>query len=491
MKQLICLIVPPSGFLADERVFPSLGIAKVAAMIRQEYNIDFLDLSGIKNYEDTIIYYLNSNRPNYIGITCTTPQFPYVKHLVNIMRSMCDTRIILGGPHVTGIVASYRQNKNGRIDGHYQALLDVCNVAVAGDGELSIFRALQDGAPQVIDGDNLESQFFLQRGTLEGYPFPARSLFDLHSYRYAIDGIPSTSLINQLGCPYACTFCGLRNSPSFRTIRTRSSEHVIAEMEQIYHTYGIRGFFFLDDEANISPNFLNHLKNIIRLQERLGIEFRFRAFIKSNLFTNEQAHMMYEAGFRNILVGFESGSKRILENIQKKATVEQNTRCVEIARRHNLKTKFLMSIGHAGESPETIRETEEWLLRMHPDDLDCTIISVYPATPYYILSTFSEKHQAWAYQAPNGDMLYADDIDFSSDESYYKGIPGTYTSHVFTETLSREDVVLLRDELEKTIRTKMNIPFYAVSPSIQYESSMGQLPGYVYRRIRGTPDVVV
>ena len=61
---------------------------------------------------------------------------------------------------------------------------------------------------------------------------------------------------------------------------------------------------------------------------------------------------MSEAGFRWILTGFESGSPRILRNINKRATMQENTRCVEIARRHNLKVKALMSIGHPGESRE-------------------------------------------------------------------------------------------------------------------------------------------
>ena len=37
-----------------------------------------------------------------------------------------------------------------------------------------------------------------------------------------------------------------------------------------------------------------------------------------------------------------------------------------------IKVKALMSIGHAGESAETVRDTEEWLVEHAPDDFDCT-----------------------------------------------------------------------------------------------------------------------
>ncbi len=31
----VCLITPPSGFLLDQRVFPSLGVLKVAAALER------------------------------------------------------------------------------------------------------------------------------------------------------------------------------------------------------------------------------------------------------------------------------------------------------------------------------------------------------------------------------------------------------------------------------------------------------------------------
>jgi anaerobic magnesium-protoporphyrin IX monomethyl ester cyclase len=44
-------MIPPSLFLLDERVFMSLGILKVAAVLEREgITVELLDLSGVKNY---------------------------------------------------------------------------------------------------------------------------------------------------------------------------------------------------------------------------------------------------------------------------------------------------------------------------------------------------------------------------------------------------------------------------------------------------------
>jgi hypothetical protein len=52
----ICLIIPPSAFLLDERVFVSVGTLKIAAVLVQAaHEVRLLDLSGIKNHRDALV----------------------------------------------------------------------------------------------------------------------------------------------------------------------------------------------------------------------------------------------------------------------------------------------------------------------------------------------------------------------------------------------------------------------------------------------------
>ena len=137
-------------------------------------------------------------------------------------------------------------------------------------------------------------------------------------------------------------------------------------------TYGVSGFMFYDDELNVNKKIVELMDKITEAQMRLGASWRLRGFVKSELFTDAQAKSMYAAGFRQLLVGFESGSPRILRNIEKRATRDDNTRAMEIATRHNLKVKALMSIGHPGESEQTVEETRRWLLEVKPEDRKST-----------------------------------------------------------------------------------------------------------------------
>jgi len=482
----ICLIIPPSSFLLDSRVFPFLGILRIAAVLEQAgIAIEVLDLSGIKNFTTVISDYVHSrSNVNIFAITATTPQMPAVSEIVSVIhREQSVAKIILGGPHITLVNSAYKNEIAQKIVGRAthamaRAKKDF-DVLVAGDGEEAIFYAIKENSPKLIDADDKNSPLFLDNVRLNALPFPARHLFDLSSYHYSIEEVPATSLIAQLGCPFDCGFCGGRSSPMLRKIRTRSSENVVSEMVHIYETYGLRGFMFYDDELNVNRKMVELMNLITRTQRDMGVEWRLRGFIKSELFTRDQADAMYQAGFRWILTGFESGSPKILTNINKKATRDENTRCVMLAHEAGLKVKALMSIGHPGETRETSEETRQWLLSVKPDDFDLTIITCYPGTPYYDQATpHTDKSGIWVYKFPKtGDHLYQLEVDYTTTADYYKGIPdGGYKAYVYTDYLSSDELVALRDQIERSVRCDLNIPFNVGTPSILYEHSMGQ-PG--------------
>lgn len=489
----VCLITPPSAFLLDERVFVSLGILKVASSLQAGgYKVNFLDLSGVENFLSPLAAYLETSTDIAVGITTTTPQLPAVmKIAAEIRRVRPDLKVILGGPHVTLAYSALKVERKrgitweGRGEKSTRQLEEHFDVLVSGDGEFAIFEALKDSAPKVIDGDDPKGPYFLTHQTFTDSPEPARHLVDLASYRYSIEGHPATSLIAQLGCPFGCGFCGGRNSKSLRQIRNRDTASILREVEGLHREYGYTGFMFYDDELNVSKSFVELMNGLSDLQSRLGVDFRLRGFVKSELFNETQATAMHRAGFRWLLCGFEAANERILVNIDKRAGLDDNTRCVELAKRAGLKIKALMSAGHPGESEASINDIRNWLIRMEVDDFDCTVITTYPGTPYYDLAVpHPEQSHVWTYTHPKtGDRLHAYEVDYTEKADYYKGDPdGGYKSFVFTDHLSAEQLVELRDAVEKDVRAALKIPFNPGAPALRYEHSMGQgLPDFIHR----------
>jgi len=487
----VCFIIPPSVFLLDERVFMTLGVLKVAAVVEKLTPVDVLDLSGVENYEEVVRDYVASADTEVFGITATTPQMPAVSRIVEVIRTTHPSgRVILGGPHGTLLHAARRleckKGVMGRASRSFSELEEMFDVIVAGDGEIAIHQAIGHNLHRVIDADDPKTEFFLKDEQLDELPWPARHLVEVDSYHYSIEGKRALSLITQLGCPFNCGFCGGRNSPFLRRVRMRSIGNVLGEVEHLHRKYGVDGFMFYDDELNVNRAIVQMMHGLEEMQDRLGVEFQLRGFIKAQLFTDEQAEAMYNAGFRWILVGFESGSPRILWNINKRATREENSRCMEIAKRHGLKVKTLMSIGHPGESEETVMDTHRWLLEVEPEDFDVTIITVYPGSPYYDEAvSHPSLPGVWVYTY-GGDNLYSVEVDYRLTAEYYKGDPNEgYQAFVYTDLLSSERIVELRDFVERDVRKRLGIPFNPSALALRYEHSMGQsgvLPAYILRK---------
>jgi len=475
-KKRIALVIPPSPFLLDERVVVNLGILKIGAMLKLHgHTVNVIDLSGNTNYRCDVITELNKLNPDIVGFTSTTQQFPFVINITKEIREhFPKLKIMIGGTHPTLVYASLKR-KQVRSEKNWKSIEDHFDIVVAGDGELAVFEALErmnEAPPVIIDADKTSSPHFLTSKQFDEFPWPDRSLIDLDSYHFYVKEKRATSVIAQLGCPFACGFCSGRTSPMLRKIRLRQSSGVIEEILHLYDTYKYTGYMFYDDELNVNPSMVELLDMLIALRDKKGLDFSYRGCIKSELFTDEQAKKMAAAGFDELLVGFESGSDRILKNINKKATKADNERCVELARKHGLRIKFLMSIGHPGESPETCQDTMNWLLKMQPDFFNVTIITCTPGMFYYDYAIQTDK--GWTYTAqPSGDKLHTADLDYTKISDYYNGVPGKYNSYVSTDTLTSSDLIKWRDSIETTVRAKFNLPYYTKAEA-SYDKSMGQ-----------------
>jgi anaerobic magnesium-protoporphyrin IX monomethyl ester cyclase len=486
MDKRICLVIPPAAFLLSQRVFVYLGILKVAAVLEKAgWKVEMLDLSGISNFKDVAVEHAKSSKSKIFGFTATTAQVPVIIDIVDAIKEVRpEIKTILGGPHVAITYAAYKAYRSGksgvndRTVKEMEELENSFDTIIAGDGEKAIFEAVKPDSLKIIDADDIDSNLFLNSDELNSLPFPARHLIDINTYEYAIDSVPALSLISQLGCPFNCSFCGGRKSPMLRKTRERTPENVVEEMVHMYKTFGRKGFMFYDDELNVSKQ-MTHLMNLITVkQKELGVRWRLRGFIKSHLFTEEQAKAMYDAGFRWILVGFESGSPKILEAINKRATCEHNTKCIEIAHKYGLKVKALMSIGHPGESVRTIKDTEDWVLGVKPDDVDFSLIAPFPGTAYYDHAVF--ENGVWVYTCKKTEgKLYQ--TTGAENTGFYKGKPGQYKSCVYTDQMSSDELVSARDEIEDKIRRELNLPFNPSASAIMFEHSMGQIPSSILR----------
>ena len=431
----ICLVTPPSPFLLDDHSLPWLGPLYVAACLREKgHNVRILDLTGHPDYLSVARKDASEIGADVYGVTATSPDYHLAVQIRDVIREVTPTqRLILGGAHATA--ASIQ--------------CDGWDAIVTGDGFFAAERALTENG--IISAS--------KRGeiidNLDVIPFPARDLIDLDSYDFRVIGEKATSFMSATGCSFQCNFCSMREVFSYRKVREMSPGRVISELDSIAaHWPSFTAIAIFNDELNLVK------KNTLALCDALENHSRkwtLRGFIKSELFTDEIAEAMSRAGFREVLTGVESGSDRILKRMRKNTTWAINGEACAVAKRHGIRIKASTMVGHPGETLEDVMKTKEWLLTFKPDEFDVCILTPLPGSPIY------------EHPENEGKGLFFDKGD--GEILPYKTVPGEYRSKTRTETLSNEDLIRLRDEIDRDVRQALGIkPVERVN---LYDHSMG------------------
>jgi radical SAM superfamily enzyme YgiQ (UPF0313 family) len=400
----IVFVVPESSHLITPKAHPPLGVLYLAAVLKGKHEVEVLDLAGATNPTKEI----NGIDANYVCITATTPQFP---DACAINEKLPEKSIsVIGGVHITHIPT----------DGVPFSII------VRGEGEKAIKKIVDSGAkhglyqyPEVTNIDTI--------------PFPDRSAVDIHSYKYDIDGLPATTMMTSRGCPYACAFC----SSIWQRVRFHSAEYVLKELTEI-QSYGFNAVNFFDDVFTLKRERLKTICGGLKARR-----MSWRCFITGNTVTEVMLSLMAKSGCKEVAIGIESGSDRILQAIHKCSTSEKNKKAIQMAHDAGLQVKGFFIIGLPGESEDTIAETEAFINECPCDDYDFSLLSVLPNSDIY------RNHYKY-------DLIHnRSKRDYS--KMWYKGTPGMYEATEATTSLSSIELTEARDKLEKKYKPEAKL----------------------------------
>lgn len=422
----ILLVNPPSKFLIDDNVFPTLGLLYLSSYLKQAgySDISLLDLNGKHAIPPKI-------DADIVGFYSNTPQFPETVSLVKKLRSINKAKhplYVIGGPHVSG---------------KPEDAFEDFDTIVVGEGELAILDIVRKkDAKGDISNEKIVRRDYVK--DINIFPFPDRDIIDIKSYRYFLNGKLTTTVVTSRGCPFNCNFCA--NNAWGKTLRMRSPQNVFEEIRILKEKYGYESFMFFDDTMTINRKRMTEICDLLK-----DLNIIYRCFIRSDTVDRYLLEKMRSSGCVEVGIGIESGSQRILDIVRKGETVEDNMKAILLCHELGIRVKGLFIIGLPGENEETVKETIEFLEKANLYDVDITIYSPYPGSGIY------KNKEAF-------------DIDFKDDyeHAWFKGRPGDYLTTVSTKALSSADVLRFRDEIEKRFK---NPQLIKVNHGRKYEIS--------------------
>lgn len=359
-------------------IWESLACGYIASYLkkqRQSVDINFFD-GYFDSFEDTVKGSVDSD---IVGFSCTSPQMlPAVALAQGIKEKNPDVHTVFGGHHPSSL------------PGETLALPQVDTVVV-GEGE----KAMLD----IVEGARRRLICWPYTKDLDELPFPDRKLIRQDrtiALTEKNDGERIASILSGRGCPFHCIFCTGDRDVFGPMVRKRTVNNVLDEIEQIVNDWQIDFLKFADAELNTSLAWLNIFcsEKIHRGLDHLDFGCNIHA-ANMNLKTLEY---MGEAGCREIWVGVESGSPRILKEIHKGITVKQVENVFRWAKTCGIRTRAYFMTGFPSETRQDFEMTLDFAEKLDADVYGMTVLCPFPGT-----SLYSEKFK---------------DVDWSEADEY-------------------------------------------------------------------------
>lgn len=427
-----------------DRNWINLGLAYIGAYLKsRSHRVDLIDLRALSGWPE-VESEMAKHSPDVFGIYFNTPNYNNALKCAAIAKG-CGKTVAAGGPHAS-------------IDP--ESLLSTGHVdhVITGEGEISFARLVEslergERPERLIKGESVPD--------LDSLPFPDRELYDLKKIVHPVGNFPFIDngliLLTSRGCPYNCAFCQPLGRNMFGAgVRFRSTDNVLDELESVIKNYGVRYVSFQDDTFTVRKEWVLELCD--KMLKR-GISVQWSAQSRVDTFDEDLARAMKRAGCACIFFGFESGSQRMLDFLNKGIKVEQSVRAAEICRKHGMIIFADYMIGIPTETRE---------------DLDMTLSFIKTVTPELPSPTYFTP-------IPGCDLFkYCADrklIKTSSCEDYTRNPSGCKVEGIDYELLGR-----YREDLLSYKPRWYSEPHYALMALRRWANLIAA--GYLYEFVR-------
>jgi len=360
--------------------FP-IFLAYLTSLLKQNKfqvkGIDAVDKElGISDFVDVVISY----HPDIVFMEISTPSLPYDLECAELIKEKVGCRIAFLGPHVNYFHDRIIKNYNFvdyciRNEFEFTAL-ELCQKLKSGKSIKSIKGLTYRENGKVIINEKKPFET-----NLDKLPFPDREDFPIENYQQAFySGKKAALMLSSRGCPSRCTFCIYPGTITGHLHRARSAGNIADEIEHLIRNYGVDEIYFDDD------TFIVDKKRIYELCDELlrrGIKLPWMCMARVSTIDQDLLKKMKQSGCTEIFYGFESGSQKILNNINKGITLEQSIKAVRMTQKEGMYATGSFIIGLPDDDKETIKETLRFAIKLKADYVQFALAEVFPGTELY------------------------------------------------------------------------------------------------------------
>jgi anaerobic magnesium-protoporphyrin IX monomethyl ester cyclase len=379
MKKKVVFFFP--SFASSEATAP-LGILAVATpLLRAGYEVCIIDSTITPNYKQRVLE--EARDALCLGVSLVTG--PMIRETAEIGRALKawnpDFPIILGGWHPSLLPKQTLE-------------APFIDYVVRGQGEdalLELVQHIESGsAPDFVAGIGFKRDgkvIFTGERPLRpivDMPSKAYHLADFDAYE-RVCGRRWAMYISSLACPYNCAYC--TNAGVYgRKWNALPAEQFVEETVDLTRRYELEMLWVVDDNFLVD---LDRAREIAAGLVRAGANFQWSIQATTNLvarLSRDDLKLLRRSGLHQICQGAESGSKKMLEAMNKDfqnfdSIYESAARCVSAGIRPSFNIIFAFPGEGRAERRETVRFIMDMCRRFPGAEFWTNIFTPYPGAP--------------------------------------------------------------------------------------------------------------
>ena len=369
----------PSFSYASDVLHPPILLAYVTSFIRANgHEVKFLDAPALRLNLDSFLNDVKKFNPDYTVFETSTVSFKSDAKVVADIKKLTDCKTVFVGPHVSAMPKESLEQSN-------------LDAVVMGEYEYPLLDLIQKGPNKNIQGiayrknNNGNSEIIVNEKqipptNLDDMPFPARDLMPNSKYFDPILKNPFTYIVSGRGCPFRCTFCNWPQVLWGHEYRTRSSQNVVKEIQDIENNYDFKSFLFNDDTFTVDkPHAMSVSEEMIKQKTNID----WACYTRADMADEELLKTLRKAGCFLLKCGVESGNQEVLNLMKKGNKINKIKEGIKKMKDNGFHVHATFIFGMPGETEKSIQQTIDFSKELDPTTVQFSTAIPYPKTEFY------------------------------------------------------------------------------------------------------------
>lgn len=450
----ISAIEPPYLTLSFATYLKSKGI-NVSILDCQAENISPAETSQrVLELNPTLIAIIvYGNQPS-----ASTQNMDISGRVASAIKENSDIPIVMGGLHPSALPKQTLEEENIDfvIQGEEQIPLEQLCKAIKTNKKFSDIEGLW-----YFENNEIKNN---KRATLienldEFMPIADWDLLPMEKYRahnwHCFDDIenrmPYAAIYTSLGCPYKCTFCCINSPFGKSTIRYRSPEVVVEEIELLNKKYGVKNIKIIDEMFVLHES---HYMKIVDLIIEKKLDLNIWAYARVDTVKKETLAKMKEAGFTWLGLGIESASSFVRDGQHKKIRIADIKQVVKTVQDSGIHVGANYIFGLPDDTLETMRETLDLAKELNTEYANFYCAMAYPGSALYniALSEGLELPEDWIGYSQHSYVMKPLSSKYVSAKEIVK-----FRDNAFHEYFENSEYLdMLEEKFGKDVRVHMS-----------------------------------